>query len=200
LYDVNNVCFRKLRPPREPFEQIRIVAGKTADTAFRAYEKVAGDHEKVIRLGMIEREITLKVRMPTPEQVKQAERVTAMSDKEAESLPGLAEAYAVRTLNHVKAADTVDIKIQAVRIGDLAIVTFPFEVFAETGLDLKEKSPFGDTFVMEQANGAQGYLPTPGQHKLGGYETWLTTNRVQLDASEVISRNLLEMLADLKKQ
>jgi neutral ceramidase len=73
-------------------------------------------------------------------------------------------------------------------------------VFTEIGLDLKEKSPFGDTFVMEQANGSQGYLPTPGQHKLGGYETWLTTNRVQLDASDVISHNLLEMLADLKKQ
>lgn len=198
--DVNNVNFRKLRPPREPFEQIRIVAGKTADTAFRAYEKVAGDHEKVIPLGMVEREITLKVRMPTPEQVERARSVVAMSDEEERSLPGLAKAYAVRTLNQAKAADTVDIKIQAVRIGDLAIVTFPFEVFAEIGLDLKEKSPFGDTFVMELANGAQGYLPTPRQHEFGGYETWFTTNRVQLDASDVISGNLLEMLAGLKKE
>ena len=73
-------------------------------------------------------------------------------------------------------------------------------MLAEIGLNLKEKSPFGDTFVMELANGAQGYLPTPRQHKLGGYETWFTTNRVQVDASDIISRNLLEMLADLKKQ
>jgi len=154
----------------------------------------------VIPLGMVEREITLKARMPTPEQVERAKKIIAMSDKKKESLPGLAEAYAVRTLNQAKATDTVDITIQAVRIGDLAIVTFPFEVFAEIGLDLKEKSPFGDTFVMEQANGAEGYLPTPRQHEFGGYETWFTTNRVQLDASDVISRNLLEMLADLKKQ
>lgn len=198
--DVNNVNFRKLRPPREPFEQIRIVAGKTADTAYRAYEKVAGKHEKVIRLGMVEREITLDVRMPTSEQVERARKIIAMNDKEKESLPGLAEAYAVRTLNQAKAADTVDVKIQAIRIGDLAIVTLPFEVFAEIGLDLKEKSPFGDTFVVQLANGAQGYLPTPRQHEFGGYETWFTTNRVQFDASDVISRNLLEMLAILKRQ
>ena len=96
--------------------------------------------------------------------------------------------------------ETVDIKIQAIRIGDLAIVSFPFEVFAEIGLNLKDKSPFGDTFVMELANGEYGYLPTPGHHKFGGYETWLTTNRVQLDASELLTSELLEMLAELKKK
>ena len=52
---------------------------------------------------------------------------------------------------------------------------------------------------MELANGEHGYLPTPGQHKFGGYETWLTTNRVQFDASELLTKSLLEMLAELKK-
>ena len=59
---------------------------------------------------------------------------------------------------------------------------------------------FADTFVMELANGADGYLPTPKQHKLGGYETWLPTNRVQIDASDIITGNLLEMLQELKSE
>ena len=50
---------------------------------------------------------------------------------------------------------------------------------------------------MELANGAYGYLPTPQQHELGGYETWLGTNKVQLDASEILVGNLLEMLDEL---
>ena len=72
--DINNINFRNPRPPREPFEQIRIVAGKTADTAWRAYQKVINEHEKTIQLGMVERIITLKLRQPTPEQIKRAKK------------------------------------------------------------------------------------------------------------------------------
>ena len=72
--------------------------------------------------------------------------------------------------------------LQAIRIGDLAIVSSPFETFAETGLEIKIRSPFKTTFTIELANGGYGYLPTPEQHRLGGYETWLGTNRVETGA------------------
>ena len=74
----------------------------------------------------------------------------------------------------------------------------PFETFAETGLELKRKSPFGGTIVMRIGDGKHGYLPTPRQHELGGYETWLGTNQVQKDASEIVVRNLVEMMGELK--
>jgi neutral ceramidase len=54
--------------------------------------------------------------------------------------------------------------------------------------------------VVSIANGANGYLPTPEQHALGGYETWLGTNRVQEDASVLITDKLLEMLKELQSQ
>jgi hypothetical protein len=50
------------------------------------------------------------------------------------------------------------------------------------------------------ANGSYGYLPTPEQHQLGGYETWLGTNRVQEDSSVILTDQLLEMLAELAKE
>jgi len=52
--------------------------------------------------------------------------------------------------------------------------------------------------VVGLANGRHGYLPTPEQHKLGGYETWLGTNYVQEDASSILTEQLLEMLGELK--
>ena len=73
----------------------------------------------------------------------------------------------------------------------------PFEAFAEIGLELKKRSPFPRTMVISHANGRHGYLPTPEQHQLGGYETWLGTNKVQEDASVILTGNLLEMLAEL---
>ncbi len=89
--------------------------------------------------------------------------------------------------------------VQALHIGDSAVCTLPFEAFAEIGLDLKKRSPFPRTMVISLANGTNGYLPTPEQHELGGYETWMGTSRVQKDASVILTNNLLEMLKNLKK-
>jgi hypothetical protein len=48
------------------------------------------------------------------------------------------------------------------------------------------------------ANGSHGYLPTPEQRELGGYETWIGVNKVQLDASMRMVDALVEMLGELK--
>jgi len=196
--DINNIPFGVARPPRETFEQIRLVAAKTADAAWHARRKIAA-HKADVSLGMVQREVTLKTRRPTAEQVARAKEVLAVKEPaELAKLPRLAEAYARRTLALAEAAETVKVPLQAVRIGDLALCALPFETFAEIGLDLKRRSPFGRTFVVGIANGYNGYLPTPEQHKLGGYETWLGTNRVQEDASVILTDKLLEMLKELK--
>ena len=88
--------------------------------------------------------------------------------------------------------------LKAIRFGDLAICGLPFEVLVEIGLELREKSPFGETMVIGLANGRYGYLPDPKQHALGGYETWLGTNTVEVDSSEILTKHLLEMLGELK--
>lgn len=90
--------------------------------------------------------------------------------------------------------------VQAVRIGTTAVVTMPFEVLVDIGLAIKKKSPFPNTFLIALANGSAGYLPPPHQHALGGYETWLCSARFQVDASEILTRHLPEMLQELKGQ
>ncbi len=42
--------------------------------------------------------------------------------------------------------------------------------------------------------GHYGYLPTPRQHALGGYETWMGTSILEILASEKIKKSLLKML------
>jgi neutral ceramidase len=197
--DINNIPFGVGRPPREPFEQVRLVAGKAADAAWQAYQKIP-KHQADARLGMRQREITLKYRRPTAEQVAEAKKIVAIKDPAAiEKLPRLAQNYARNLINAAeRSEESITVIVQAIRIGDLAVCGFPFETFAETGLDLKKRSPFAQTIVVGLANGRHGYLPTPEQHKLGGYETWLGTSVVQEDASVILTRNLLEMLGELK--
>ena len=123
-----------------------------------------------------------------------------MPKAEAEKLPSHALNYANRIQTVASRPEKVAVLLQALRIGDQAIVTMPFEAFVEIGLEIKKKSPFPRTFLVELANGAGGYLPTPRQHELGGYETWLGSSHVQKDASEILTRHLLEMLAELKEE
>ena len=52
--------------------------------------------------------------------------------------------------------------------------------------------------MIELAHGYVGYLPTPRQHQLGGYETWLGTNRLELTASDKLLDNLIEMAKELR--
>ncbi|MBI5775143.1 MAG: neutral/alkaline non-lysosomal ceramidase N-terminal domain-containing protein [Verrucomicrobia bacterium] len=198
--DINNIPFLVNRPPREPFEQIRLVAAKAADTAWLAQRKIE-KHDASARLGMVQREIVLKYRRPTAEQVVSAKKVIAIKDPaEKEKLPRLAENYARNIINAAeRKEDTITVILQAIRIGDFAVCGIPFETFVEIGLELKQRSPFPRTMVIGLANARHGYLPTPEHHLLGGYETWLGTNVVQEDTSVILVRNLLEMLGELAK-
>ena len=62
--------------------------------------------------------------------------------------------------------------LQAMIIGDVAIVGVPAEFFTKLGLDIKNRSPFRYTYVAELANDWIGYLPDLDAHKLGGYQVW----------------------------
>lgn len=199
--DINNIPFGVTRPPREPFEQIRIVAQKAADTAWLAQRKIE-KHRGDVTLGMVQRDVMLKYRRPSEQDVAEAKAVLAVKDKEAvEKLPRLAKNYAGSVVNAAeRKEDTVTVQLQAIRIGDLVVCGIPFETFVEIGLDLKKRSPFSQTMVVGLANGRHGYLPTLEQHKLGGYETWLGTNQVQEDTSVILTDNLLEMMKELKQE
>lgn len=195
--DINNIDFDGTRPPRAPFEQIQVVARKVADATWRATQDIELDENP--KVAILQREVSLRKRTATPAEIERAMRIIKMSDAEIKKadLPRLATNYASRTMNHKEPDQTYEILIQAIQLGDTAMVTLPFEVLVEIGLEIKEKSPFPNTIFVGLANGAFGYLPTPEQHELGGYETWLGTCRVESDSSVVLTKHLLEMLAEL---
>lgn len=197
--DINNIDFLQKRAPRAPFEQVRIVAGKTADAAWRAVKKIETYNENPL-IAVRQREITLKYRVPSADQVAAAKEILKLPRKERDAINKRAGSVAQTTVLHAGSDRPADEKvpIQAIRIGDQAVVTMPFEVLVEIGLEIKEKSPFPHTMFVELANGSYGYLPPPHQIELGGYEAWLGVSKFQVDASDILTRNLLEMLKELR--
>lgn len=197
--DINNIDFHSTRPPRAPFEQIRVVATKAADTAWRAVKKIEAYEENPL-VAMRQRLVTLDYRVPSQAEVEKALALLELPRKEREEINGRTTSVATNTVRYggPENPGTEDVIVQAIRIGDQAIVSMPFEVLVEIGLEIKEKSPFPHTFLIELANGGYGYLPPPNQHELGGYETWIGTSRFEKQASEKLTAALLEMLEELK--
>ncbi len=63
-------------------------------------------------------------------------------------------------LDMIERADVpVRAEIQAIALGDAAIVTNSFELFNEAGLRIKELSPYATTIAAAYANDYLGYLP-----------------------------------------
>lgn len=195
--DINNVDVRKRRPKQEPFEQVRVVAERTADVAAAVYRRLRFRSD--VRLGATERELKLGVRKPS--QVELATAASAIKQFDAAVPTGRPNAafdrqrlYMQEWLKLADFPEQVDLKLQVLRIGGLTTAAIPCEPFAEVGLEIKRKS-LGETFVVGLANGYNGYLPTPEQHRLGGYETWLSRwSYLEVDASTKISDTLVEML------
>lgn len=195
--DVNNIDFRGPRERREPYEKMRLVAQDVAAKVYAAHQRI--EFHDWVPLGAVHRELPLTVRKPTPKQLEYLAGIRNRPEG-TQAYHRREQIYARRIALLSRAPDQVEVPLMTLRIGEVGIAAIPFEVFAETGLEIKDKSPFDQSFTIELANGSYGYLPTPEQHELGGYETWLGTNYVEKEASRKIVRNLLEMFETMHRE
>jgi neutral ceramidase len=60
--------------------------------------------------------------------------------------------------------------VQALRMGDVAVVAMAGEVFVCIGQEIVGRSPFPHTVALGYSNGLLGYVPTADAYPVGGYE------------------------------
>jgi len=179
------------RPKREM--DLEIYSEALATLAAEAYQKIR--YRKAVRLGMLEDRLTLRRRVPDARRLAWArEIVSAIPGGKPRNQP---EVYA-REQIYLHEEPVRELKLQVLRLGELAIAAIPNEVFAITGLKIKGQSPFAKTFTIELANGAEGYIPPPELYPLGGYTTWpARTAALEVDAETKITETVLGMLERL---
>jgi neutral ceramidase len=193
--DINNIDFRGGQEKQPPYGRIRMVAEEVAQAVAAAVKQV--EHRSSTPLAAAQKEVELGVRLPTAAEVEAA-RVVMQQSKLFPRMETMEQVYARETVLLADFPKTVSAPLQVFRIGDLRVSAIPAEVFVEIGLDLKKRH--APSFTVSLANAYHGYLPTPQQHALGGYETWRArSSYLEVDASTKIVAGLDELMERLTK-
>jgi hypothetical protein len=194
--DINNINFRNPRPAKPAWEQMRFVAHDVAEKVHRTLPTL--QYRSDVRLRAAWKDLEVGQRRPTPEQLHWADQLLTQPPP-APGKVDLPRVYAERVRSLETQPAAVPIPLQILLLGDVCIGTMPCEVFCEIGLEFRRRSPAKPAFLVSIAHGYFGYLPTPAQHQLGGYETWLGTNRLEVDASDKMLAALLELVTALQQ-
>ena len=68
-----------------------------------------------------------------------------------------------------------DIEVHFVKFGDVAFATNPFELFLDYGNKIRARSKAKQTFLIQLACGAKGYLPTEKAEKGSHYSAYVSS-------------------------
>jgi hypothetical protein len=167
-------------------QRVGYVLAAAVAQAIRGRQPIAAD-----RLAVSSRRVEL-TRLAISDQDRQ--RCLAMME-EARRQPlrgqvdGLPEAHyaGLRLEMYDRQRSPDPVEVQALRIGDVALVGLPGEVFCEIGLDIRRRSPAGHTLAAGLSNDAIGYLPTRESFAQGGYEPTVGSTFYQPGAAEQLA-------------
>ena len=88
-------------------------------------------------------------------------------------------------------------EVHALRLGDVALATNPFELFTDYGVRMEARSPADQTIVVQLASDCAGYLPTPRAVSGGGYSARVDDGIVGPAGGEVLVEGTMAILKRL---
>ncbi|MDD5597485.1 MAG: hypothetical protein PHV82_06045 [Victivallaceae bacterium] len=93
-----------------------------------------------------------------------------------------------------------DVELHAVRIGDIAFASCPFELYTDYMLRIQARSPFEQTFIVQLANtvDVSGYVPTERAEKNCGYSADYYSSRISSRGGQELVEKTLEILKQIK--
>jgi len=156
----------------------------------------------VARVGSIKREVAVSVR--NFDEAKEEQAVSSYCKKWLGDLDG--EKFAAifrqqRSELFAQRGKQRNTWISATRIGDVAIVGVPAELFTQLGMDIKQRSPFRYTVIAELANDYVGYVGNADAYRLGGYQLWMGHHSwTERGTGELLVNEAVKLLDELYAQ
>ncbi len=150
-------------------EKLHRIGSMLANETLRLYRNVTYHDHPILAHNY--QDLKVDVRLPEPERLATSRKILAQIDA-GDKIRGMKMIMAFGTvhLQDIYGEKPVDIlPIHAIRIGDVALVTEPCELYCQFGLDIKRRSAAPITAVIGLADGFGGYCPTIYGILGGGY-------------------------------
>jgi hypothetical protein len=80
----------------------------------------------------------------------------------------------------------LNIDLHVMRLGNTVFATNPFELFLEYGQRMKARSKAEQTFLIQLANGYEGYLPSTRAEQLGGYGGLIINGKIGSEGGKIL--------------
>jgi len=172
-----------------------------ADAAFMEGARKCLKAEEKVEVGKlcIERslyEATCMVR--TPEKIAQAQEITNLGTNTAAGKAlmkqyGFVDANEVSfTLYYKALTPTQQVPFNVIAFGDFAFVSASYEMFDTNGIQVREASPYKNTFLCTLAHAANGYVPSALGYEHGSYETF--NCRFVAGSGELFAQEMIRLL------
>lgn len=146
------------------------LGGEAAQDAVRIYKSIRYFEDAPVFC----KEGTLRLPLTRRATVEEAEKqLEPYKDKETSTaimIKDHVQAVLDAWANHLPEEEYREVRQTIFRIGKVAFIGFPFEVFAEIGLRLCVESAIPYTLPLSCTNGTEGYFPTEEAIIRGGYE------------------------------
>jgi hypothetical protein len=186
---------RKLRGLTRTEEIARRIVAAVDDV----FELARGEVQTDVVLAHRVEDLQLPVQKVSEEQLAQAKAKV----EQYASKPNPSTADVRRRLWHQAVVDRYEkqdeepfytMELHAIRLGDVAIATNPFELFVDFGVQIKARSKAVQTFVVQLACSSGIYVPTERAVAGGGYSAIIESNLVGPEGGQVLARRTVEAI------
>ena len=164
----DTVLERNADPSMFDISGLKVVGRRISSEIIAVHEELNSEYKDQAELIHETANITLPLRRVTKSEYANA---VEMIDKFIEKNRGKTINFDDNAKMHVysgiiaryelqKTVNTFEIETHFIRFGDIAIATNPFELFLDYGNQIRARSKAKQTFLIQLACGAYGYLPT----------------------------------------
>lgn len=195
----NNPPVRKADPSMFDLEGMKKAGKRVANAVKDAYDELTGDFQEDIKFEHHVLNMQLPLRRVTLTEKINAEKglaeycraipgnVNFMDIANCQKFFGVTERFAEQETRNI-----VDTEVHIIRMGSVAIATYPYEVFLDYGNQIKARQYCEQSFLIQLANGSKGYLPTEKAERHGHYSAFVGSGCVGHEGGDLLVRETLK--------
>ena len=200
-----NLLKRKADPSMYDISGCNRVGKRIANEIVSVYEEITElKQDAVFKHKVIH--LDLPLRKATMEEYNHAVReleyyIDKNKDKEAFTFEDNARMHVhagtIKRFREQQDTEVYPIEYHVIRLGDIAMVTNPFELFLDYGNRIKARSYAEQTFIVQLCCGTGMYLPTEKAEKAGHYSAYISSGYTDHAGGDLLVRESIQEINEM---